>query len=135
MERTLVLDKGDLQLILVCVFGTTIWQLSKVNKKDPLKNKQNELFWLKGASASEGSLKRTPFKNEQRNTIYINESKLFALILCSKPESERAESICDVALNDVLNRLLKSSGVTNRLYFDATVLGKRYHSGDRHGAH
>ena len=37
--------------------------------------------------------------------------------------------------NDVLNGLLKSNGVKNRLYFDAIVLGKRYHSEDRYGAH
>ena len=41
----------------------------------------------------------------------------------------------DVALNDILNGLLKSNGVKNRLYFDATVLGKRYHSEDRYGGH
>ena len=132
---TLVLHKGDLQLILVRVFGTTIWQLSKVNEKDPLKPKQNELFWLKEASASTGCPKWTPFKNEQQNTIYINESRLFALILCFKLESEHADSMYDVALNDILNGLLKSNGVKNRLYFDATVSGKRYHSEDWYGAH
>ena len=120
----LVLHKGDLQLILVRVFGTTIWQLSKVNEKDPLKPKQNKLFWLKEALASRGCLNRLPFKNEQRNAIYINESGLFTLILCSQLQSECAESIYDVALNEVLNGLLKSNGVKNRLYFDATVLGK-----------
>ena len=56
----------------------------------------------------------------------INESKL---------ESKCAESIYVVALNDFLNRLLRNNGVKNRLYFDTTVLGKRYHSEDRYGAH
>ena len=129
---TLVLHKGDLQLILVCVFGTTIWQLSKINEKDPMKPKQNESFWMKEASAFRGAQNRPPFKNEQRNTIYINESKLFALILHSKLESE---SKYDVVLNDVLNRLLKSNGVKNRLHFDATVSCERYHSEDQYGAH
>ena len=82
-----------------------------------------------------GAQNGPPFKNEQRNTIYINKSGLFALILRSKLESERAESIYNVALNEVLNGLLKSNGVKNRLYFDATVTGKRYHSEDRYGAH
>ena len=104
-------------------------------KKNPLKPKQNELFWLKEASASRGCPNRPPFKNEQQNTIYINESGLFALILRFKLESECAESIYNVALNNILSRLLKSNGHKNRLYFDATVSGKRYHSEDRYGAH
>ena len=45
------------------------------------------------------------------------------------------KSIYDVTLNDFLNGLLRNNGVKNRLYFDATVLGKRYHSEDRYGAH
>ena len=109
---TLVLHKGDLQLILVHAFGTTIWQLSKVNEKDPLKAKQDP----------GNAQNRQNEQNEQRNSIYINESWLFTLILRSKLESERAESIYDVALNDVLNGLLKSNGVKNSLYFDATVV-------------
>ena len=40
-----------------------------------------------------------------------------------------------IGSNDFLNGLLKNNGVKNRLYFDATVLGKRYHSEDLYGAH
>ena len=38
-------------------------------------------------SLSMGGLKRTPLKNDQKNTIYINESGLYSLILRSKLES------------------------------------------------
>ena len=39
---------------------------------------------------SKGGLKRTPLKNEQRSTTFINESGLYSLILQSKLESARA---------------------------------------------
>ena len=112
------MHKGDLQLILVHIVGTTIWQLSKVNEKGILKPKRNKSFWLKEASRV---MKRNPPLRTN-----INESKL---------ESKRAESIYDVALNDFPNGLLRNNGVKDRLYFDATVLGKRYHSVDQYGAH
>ena len=41
-------------------------------------------------SNSRGAQNGPPFKNEQRNTIYINESGLFALILRSQLESAHA---------------------------------------------
>ena len=44
---------------------------------DPLKSKQNESFWLK----------TDPLKRNKGNTIYINESGLYSLILRSKLES------------------------------------------------
>ena len=59
---------------------------SKQNKTDPLKSKQNELFWLKKTSESKGSI-LDPLKRNESNTIYINESGLYSLILCSKLES------------------------------------------------
>ena len=69
----------------------------------------------------QGGPKWTSFKNKQQNTIYINKSGLFALILHSKLESECAESIYDVTINDIRKGLLKGNGVKNRLYFDATM--------------
>ena len=59
---------------------------SKQNETGPLKSKQNESFWLKKASGSRGS-KMDPLTNNEKNTIYINESGLYSLILCSKLES------------------------------------------------
>ena len=53
-----------------------------------LKSKQNEMFWLKKASGSRGS-KTDPLTNNEKNTIYINESGLYSLILRSKLESAR----------------------------------------------
>ena len=50
---------------------------TKQNETDPLKSKQNELFWLKTG----------PLKRNEGNTIYINESELYSLILRSKLES------------------------------------------------
>ena len=44
------------------------------------KTKQNETFWLKTG----------PLKKNEGNTIYINESGLYSLILRSKLESARA---------------------------------------------
>ena len=61
---------------------------SKQNEMDPLKSKQNESFWLKKASGSRGS-KRDPLTNNEKNTIYINESGLYSLILQSKLEPAR----------------------------------------------
>ena len=61
---------------------------SKQNETDPLKSKQNESFWLKKASGSRGS-KTDPLTNNEKNTIYINESGLYSLILHSKLESVR----------------------------------------------
>ena len=66
-----------------------LWPKSKQNETDPLKSKQNELFWLKKASGSKGS-KTDPLKRNEGNTIYINESGLYSLILRSKLESARA---------------------------------------------
>ena len=59
---------------------------TKQNETDPLKSKQNELFWLKTASES----KTDPLKRNEGNTIYINESGLYSLILRSKLESAPA---------------------------------------------
>ena len=53
---------------------------AKQNEMDPLKSKQNESFWLK----------TSPLKRNEGNTIYINESGLYSLILHSKLESARA---------------------------------------------
>ena len=50
---------------------------TKQNEMDPLKSKQNESFWLKTG----------PLKRNEGNTIYINESGLYSLILRSKLES------------------------------------------------
>ena len=50
---------------------------TKQNETDSLKSKQNESFWLKTG----------PLKRNEGNTIYTNESGLYRLILCSKPES------------------------------------------------
>ena len=61
---------------------------SKQNETDPIKSKQNESFWLKNASGSRGS-KTDPLTNNEKNTIYINESGLYSLILRSKLESAR----------------------------------------------
>ena len=52
------------------------------------KSKQNESFWLKMASESRGS-KTDPLKRNEGNTIFINESGLYCLILHSKLESAR----------------------------------------------
>ena len=60
----------------------------KQNETDPLKSKQNESFWLKTASESRGS-KTDPLKRSKGNTIYINASGLYCLILRSKLESAR----------------------------------------------
>ena len=62
---------------------------SKQNETDPIKSKQNESFWLRKASGSRGS-KTDPLTNNEKNTIYINESGLYSLILRSKLESARA---------------------------------------------
>ena len=59
---------------------------SKQNKMDPLKSKQNESFWLKMSSESSAS-KTDPLKRNEGNTIFINESGLYCLILRSKLES------------------------------------------------
>ena len=61
---------------------------SKQNETDPLKSKQNESFWLKMVSESRGS-KTDPLKRNEGNTIYINESGLYCLILRSEQESAR----------------------------------------------
>ena len=61
---------------------------SKQNEMDPLKSKQNESFWLKTTSESRGS-KTDPLKRNEGNTICINESGLYNLILRSKLESAR----------------------------------------------
>ena len=53
------------------------------------KSKQNESFWLKKASGSKRS-KTDPFERNKGNTIYINKSGLYSLILRSKLESARA---------------------------------------------
>ena len=53
---------------------------TKQNETDPLKFKQNESFWLKTG----------PLKRNEGNTIYINESGLYSLILRSQLESARA---------------------------------------------
>ena len=53
------------------------------------KSKQNESFWLKKATGSRG-FKMDPLTNNEKNTIYINESGLYSLILCSELESARA---------------------------------------------
>ena len=60
----------------------------KQNETDPLKSKQNKSFWLKTASESRGS-KTDPLKRNEGNTIYINESGLYCLILRSKLEAAR----------------------------------------------
>ena len=62
---------------------------SKQNETDPVKSKQNESFRLKMTSESRGS-KMDPLKRNEGNTIYINESGLYSLILCSKLESAHA---------------------------------------------
>ena len=62
---------------------------SKQNEMDPLKSKQNESFWLKKTSESKGSI-LDPLKRNEGNTIYINESGLYSLILRSRLESARA---------------------------------------------
>ena len=62
---------------------------SKQNEMDPLKSKHNESFWLKKATGSRGSV-LDPLKRNEGNTIYINESGLYSLILRSKLESARA---------------------------------------------
>ena len=62
---------------------------SKQNEMDPLKSKQNESFWLKKATGSRGSV-LNPLKRNEGDTIYINESGLYSLILRSKLESARA---------------------------------------------
>ena len=62
---------------------------SKQNETDPLKSKENESFWLKTALESRGS-KTEPLQRNEDNTIYINESGLYSLILRSKLESARA---------------------------------------------
>ena len=59
---------------------------SKQNEMDPLISKQNKSFWLKMALESRGS-KTDPLKRNDGNTIYINESGLYCLILRSKLES------------------------------------------------
>ena len=63
-------------------------QKSKQNEMDPIKSKQNELFWLKKASGSKGS-KTDPLKRNNEKAIYINFSGLYSLILHSKLESAR----------------------------------------------
>ena len=50
---------------------------TKQNETDPLKSKQNKSFCLKTG----------PLKRNEGNTIYINESGLYSLILYSKLES------------------------------------------------
>ena len=60
---------------------------SKQNETDPLKSEQNESLWLKMASESRGSETDPPLKRNEGNTIYINESRLYSLILRSKIES------------------------------------------------
>ena len=50
---------------------------TKQNETDPLNSKQNKSFWLKTG----------PLKRNEGNSIYINESGLYSLILCSKLES------------------------------------------------
>ena len=62
---------------------------SKQNEIDPLKSKQNESFWLKKATGSRGSV-LDPLKRNEGNTIYINESSLYSIILRSKLESAHA---------------------------------------------
>ena len=62
---------------------------SKQNETNPLKSKQNESFWLKTASESRRS-KTDPLKRNEDGTIYINETRLYSLILHSKQESTRA---------------------------------------------
>ena len=60
-----------------------LWPKSKQNETDPLKSKPNESFWLKKGSILD------PLKRNEGNTIYINESGLYSLILRSKLESAR----------------------------------------------
>ena len=56
---------------------------SEQNETDPLKSKQNESFWLKKTSESKGS-KTDLLKRNAGNTIYVNDSGLYSLILRSK---------------------------------------------------
>ena len=44
------------------------------------KSQQNETFWLKKVSGSKGS-KTDPLKRNEGNTVYVNESGLYSLIL------------------------------------------------------
>ena len=53
------------------------------------KSKQNESFWLKKTSESKRSV-LDPLKRNEGDTIYINESGLYSLILHSTLESARA---------------------------------------------
>ena len=62
---------------------------SKQNETDPLKSKQNNSFWLKNATGSWGSVLE-PLRRNDGNTIYINESGLYCLILRSKLGSAHA---------------------------------------------
>ena len=55
-----------------------LWPKSKQSETDPLKFKQNKLFWLKKASGSKGS-KADALKRNKGNTIYINESGFYGL--------------------------------------------------------
>ena len=84
---------------------------SKQNETDPLNSKQNESFWLKMASESRGS-KTEPLKRNEGNTIYINKSGLYSLILRSKLESAR------VFKRWVTKEVLPSIGKTGRYIYD-----------------
>ena len=56
---------------------------SKQNEMEPLKSKQNELFWLEKTTRSRGSI-LDPIRRNEGDTIYINKSGLYSLVLCSK---------------------------------------------------
>ena len=76
---------------------------TKQNETDPLKSKQNELFWLKTG----------PLKRNEGNTIYFNESGLYSLILSSKLESARAFK--PWVTNDVLPSVRKTGMCSSNL--------------------
>ena len=69
---------------------------TKQNEMEPLKSKQNESFWLKTG----------PLKRNEGNTIYINESGLYSLILRSKLES--AHAFKPWVTKDVLSSIRKT---------------------------
>ena len=95
IERVFKYEETELSVIKreddIGLRGKTIVEM--LGYSNPLKavcmhsNSEDKKEMSELGSNSRGAQNGPPFKNEQRNTIYINESGLFALILQSQLES------------------------------------------------
>ena len=97
IERVFKYEETELSVIKrqddIWITGKTIAEI--LGYSNPLKairthvDSEDKKEISESGSNSRGAQNGPPFKSEQQNTIYINESRLFALILRSQLESAR----------------------------------------------